>query len=180
MQYVDESGDLLYIDSYFDDITQENSTLKDTSRNEVKEGGIHRKLRNAMRKSTSDMKHDHNHPKGSISSKSSINSNGKQRQKLDSLPHKVEKISDSINLISHNVILELGDRVERDFVNLENVLGIISGLELDTIKGENNEKVLDQFSYKRNLNSIVVQGVIPHSPAGRCQNILIGELFYKL
>ena len=127
-------------------------------------------------KKSSDIKQDYikSNIKHDANQKNSQKKEAKSPQKYE----KIEKISENINLISRNIILQLDNNVEKDFINLENVFGIISGLDLDTVNDEDDNKNSDYFpGYKRNINSIVVQGIIPHSPAGRCQGMLIGMLF---
>lgn len=96
--------------------------------------------------------------------------------------HMDTKISDTTNLICKNVAVTLNAAIEENYVTLENVLGVITGLDMDPVLDDFNNDIM--FSgipgFKQNANSIIIQGIIPNSPVDRCQNISIGIVIFQL
>ena len=81
-------------------------------------------------------------------------------------------------------MVRLNEKVQESFANLENVIGVISGLDLDPVLDDFVDSILmNGNNTKYNSNVIVVQGIIPNSPAGE-SDINIGRkykgvYFYK-
>lgn len=60
------------------------------------------------------------------------------------------------------------------FIDLENIFGIITGLDLDPVMDDKEENVLQRSNDNHNDNEIIVQGLLPNGPAAVAEDILIG------
>ena len=202
MEFISEHGDLVFVDSSMEDYALHNNSSVSTvteggeavvggGGGETKEGGIQRRLRNVMKRNESKRNSFKSSGISNPSSGASVKSQSSSSSLKSSLQEffqrsldkgssqpsappgeknvKVETVAGGTKLISRNIILQLGETVEEDFINLENVLGIISGLELNSIVDSTTS------TCHKNPNAIVVQGIIPNSPTGKCRDIFIDD-----
>ena len=137
MKYVKDNGELVYIDSIHDSkpSTPTSTSTKTTS------GGIQRKLRMLRQK----------YPSKSSLSTSNDSRNCDGKSELDF----VEKISDDKFLVTSNVTICLFDVIHPDAANLESVLGVVSGIDLDVpfLRDHNNNSIDNNINDNNNNNS---------------------------
>ena len=139
--------------------------------------GLHGKLKNAIKKSRSLTKKDVIDKNINISKyKTNHEKNKHQENALTDTKTEIQTITnDGVHLLCKNVLLQLHDKVQDSFANLENIVGVISGLDLDPVLDDFANNILMTGNNKKyNSNVIVVQGIIPNSPAGESE-ITIGE-----
>lgn len=139
--------------------------------------GLHGKLKNAIKKSRSLTKKDVIDKDIDLSKyKLNHEKNKQQENALTDTKTEIQTITnDGVHLLCKNVLLQLHDKVQDSFANLENVVGVISGLDLDPVLDDFADNILMAGNTKKyNSNVIVVQGIIPKSPAGESE-ITIGE-----
>lgn len=188
MDGIEGNGDLIYIDSYHLQEKEEYGTPKEIERN----GGIERKLRNgttpvgSSKCSSYTKSSGYSSWKSSSSLKSSLQEIFSKNDKSELLPvpciypngHAKKQSPDSSSLVYRNVVLKLDSLIEKDFLNLENVLGIISGLGIGAIGDPNNDNI--SANSINNNNAIIVQGLIPHSPASKCRDIFMDDVIVAI
>ena len=180
IQYIKDNGDLLYVQSHREKfLSQYVEQNQDQYLNVVnKEKGIQGKIKSVIKRSRSFTKKDvidknignkhHNHHKK------------KQHKTAQTIEHVQNKyihetqVSDCVNLTCKNISVPLQKKIEDNFISLENVLGIISGLDLDPMLDDFNSNVAVNEYVGGNCNAIIVQGILPSGPAGKC-GILIGK-----
>ena len=141
--------------------------------------GLHGKLKNAIKKSRSFNKKDVIDKNIDLSKyKLTREKNKQQENALTDTKTEIQTITnDGVHLLCKNILLQLHDKVQESFANLENVIGVISGLDLDPVLDDFADNILMTGNNTRyNSNVIVVQGIIPNSPAGESE-INIGEYF---
>ena len=139
-----------------------------------KEKGLQGKLKNVIKKSRSFTKKDVIDKNIDISHLK--NSEKKKQNPLTDTTTEIQTITtDGVHLLCKNVLIKLNDKVQESFANLENVIGVISGLDLDPVLDDFTDSILmNGNSTRYNSNCIVVQGIIPNSPAGESE-INIGK-----
>ena len=80
------------------------------------------------------------------------------------------------NLTCKNVMISLENYHMEGFIDLENIFGIITGLDLDPVMDDVEENILQRSNNNPSDNMIVVQGLLPNGPAAVAEDILIGTL----
>ena len=78
------------------------------------------------------------------------------------------------NVTCKNVMINLENYHMEGFIDLENIFGIITGLDLDPVMDDMEENVLQRSNNNHNDNMIIVQGLLPNGPAAVAEDILIG------
>lgn len=139
--------------------------------------GLHGKLKSAIKKSRSLTKKDVIDKNIDIS-KYKLNHKKKQDNAITDTKTEIQTITnDGVHLLCKNMLLHLHDKVQESFANLENVIGVISGLDLDPVLDDFHDSILmNGNNTKYSSNDIIVQGIIPNSPAGESE-INIGKFF---
>lgn len=187
-QHIQDNGDLIFIQSQLQDqnkIIQKDSQHQNSYNNENKEKGIQGKLKHVIKKSRSFTKKDFIDRNVNINQIKMITQHKKKevdkiQDPLKDAPEIQTTTNDGITLICKNVVLQLKEKVQESFANLENVIGVISGLDLDPVLDDFVDNVLNRTE-KYNSDLIVVQGIIPNSAV--CDSeVCIGEIYiiYKL
>lgn len=79
------------------------------------------------------------------------------------------------NLTRKDVMISLENCHMKGFIDLENIFGIITGLDLDPVMDEMEENI-QRPKNNSNDSMIFVQGLLPNGPAAVAKDILIGKL----
>lgn len=198
IEHIQDNGDLVYIQSQNENQIPRNykDHVRTIVNNENKEKRIQEKIKSVIKKSRSFSKKDYinrinnsdNNEKNKVhrhhphhNKKKPSQTDIQKAQDFKSV-HMDTKISDTTNLICKNVAVTLNAAIEENYVTLENVLGVITGLDMDPVLDDFNNDIM--FSgipgFKQNANSIIIQGIIPNSPIDRCQNISIGDIILAI
>lgn len=188
IQHIQDNGDLIYIQS-----CQQNSnntkTIKNgvhhTFSNENKEKSIQGKLKHVIKKSRSFNKKDYIDRNIEISDIKSLHQSKKKedgsviqnKKTLKDTPEIQTTTNDGITLLCKNIVVHLKEKIQENFANLESVIGVISGLDLDPVLDDFVDNILMNRNEMYNSDVIVVQGIIPNSPV--CESeVCIGETLF--
>jgi hypothetical protein len=180
ISHIQDNGDLIYVQSYQQHKHKSvhhhhKSRPKSSSftQENIKEKGLQGKLKNVIKKSRSFTKKDVIDRNIDISKYK--NSNNKKETPITDTTTEIQTITtDGVRLLCKNILVHLNGKVQESFANLENVIGVISGLDLDPVLDDFVDSILmNGNNTKYNSNVIVVQGIIPNSPAGE-SDISIG------
>jgi len=145
-----------------------------------KEKGLQGKLKNVIKKSRSFTKKDVIDKNIDISHFKNSEKKKQQNPLTDTTTEIQTITTDGVHLLCKNVLIHLNDKVQESFANLENVIGVISGLDLDPVLDDFSDNILmNGNSTRYNSNCIVVQGIIPNSPAGESE-INIGDIILAI
>lgn len=79
------------------------------------------------------------------------------------------------NLTRKDVMISLENCHMKGFIDLENIFGIITGLDLDPVMDEMEENIIQRPKNNSNDSMIFVQGLLPNGPAAVAKDILIGK-----
>lgn len=173
---IEDNGNLMFIQTYQHHRHQRNTNhvKKDkwVNSNCSKNQSLQGKLKNAIRKSRSFSKKD-------IIDRNFDNYRVHDKRHISTTQEILTITDDGVPLICKDVTIYLHGTVQANFANLESVLGIISGLDLDPIFGDFDDNILMNGHVRYDSNVIVVQGIIPNSAAAEC-GITIGDVILAI
>ena len=186
INHIQENGDVFFVETYFDDEVDNSQDLsaeaKATSLNQSGKG-IQGKLKNAINRSRKSIR-----KKNKLTTKQmalihdntskAINNDLNHIQGRSPLIAGTHSDSFEGRLACKNVPVQLSQRIDELYLSLENILGIISGLDLDPVVDSFGTRLLAN-GYdvgKLNAKSIIIQGIIPNSPCGLAEEICIGDV----
>jgi len=190
IEHIKDNGDLFYIESLEpeSDVSFRSLLNQHKQNQQIHNGSMSRniqdKIKTVIKKSRSFGKKDSNNIKNeSNKSLLEIKKELEKRNKTKkSHNHHLDVLTNNDTLtkkskpgfLCENLLLKLEKPCNENFISLENIFGIITGLDLDPVLDSFDDDILHGNDLKKG-NAIIVQGLLPSGPAALCGNIKIGD-----
>ena len=173
---IQANGDLIYIENQilYNAISEEPDISQSTLFNTSKDQSLPQKIRHVIKHTPSFAK------KSTIKDENKENFYRTRRKSIHVHPtfsknkNNLEVVDTKI--LRKNILVYLPPKLAAAFIDLENLFGLISGLESGQLNG--NEITLND--YVGSKDSIYVQGIVPSNQASFSEDVLVGNKFFFL
>ena len=179
--YIQEDGSLFFLEPYSEPLKEEEEGAKGPHRSKSSQngekkdesGGILRgfgRIKGALKRSTTFAKKDKDAERNGDEGNKDVENNNKTDHTEPSF---------DIQLIRKSAVVKVDKslpvEIDMNCNLLEDIIGIISGLDLDPVQPTVDATANDNTVIPRRLNAIAIQGISQGSPADDNQDISIGK-----